>query len=91
MSRQRNRRRRDFSERRPTGKRNGPRLTVGEVVFLLQPEARAAVGLGKRSGAMGAVILAQAATMRIGTVAENVLEAPAAKAGARRARPKDSV
>ena len=69
MPRRRNRRPRDFSEPRSTRKRKDPRLTVGDVIFLLQPEAWAAVGLGKRSGALGAAIVALAATMRIGTSA----------------------
>ncbi|WP_296739060.1 hypothetical protein [Mesorhizobium sp.] len=59
--------RRSHSEPRPARRRKDPRLTVGDIIFLLQPETWAAIGAGKRVGAMAAALVVLAATARIGT------------------------
>ncbi|MCP4617043.1 MAG: hypothetical protein GY844_11470 [Bradyrhizobium sp.] len=66
MPRKRNRLRRAHSEPRPARRRIDPRLTVGDIVFLLLCETWAAVGIGARNGAMAAAIAVLAATARIG-------------------------
>lgn len=67
MPKHRKRPRRSHSEPRRPRRRKDPRLTVGDIIFLLQLETWAAIGACERIGAMAAALVVLAATARIGT------------------------
>ncbi len=74
MPRKRKRARRNQSQARSAAARKDPRLSVGDVIFLIQRETWRAVGVGDLNGAIAAAVAILAATARIGREAcRNIL------------------
>ncbi|MET3343433.1 hypothetical protein ABIF52_003814 [Bradyrhizobium japonicum] len=74
MPKKRKPHRRNQSQARSATARKDPRLSVGDVIFLIQRETWRAVGVGDLNGAIAAAVAVLAATARIGREAcRNIL------------------